>query len=193
MKNSTASGSRLPQSFAVFADRTSTAFIDGLKSRDEQAWERFVHIYVPVVRASCRKCLVDDNDVDDVVENIIQKLLVHIGAFEKRAKGRFRNYVKTVTWSQIQDHYRKKKREESRRVLKPVFDQRYSDRILHAVIREVRRKRRFSQASWQAFEVYTFEIRCYKAVAERLNQKPDTVSKSIRRIIKAINDELNSL
>lgn len=75
-------------------------------------------------------------------------------------------------------------------VNKPIFDQKYSDRFLRRVINDVRENRRFSAKSWTAFELYVTESRCYPTIADRLGIKVDTASKSIRRILAAINDEL---
>jgi len=73
---------------------------------------------------------------------------------------------------------------------KALFDQKYTDRFLRRVIHSVRQRRRFSDKSWTAFEIYVAEVRCYQEVAKRVGQKPDTVSKSIRRILTAIEEEL---
>jgi RNA polymerase sigma factor (sigma-70 family) len=173
-------------------DRTTTTFLNALKSGANDAWTRFLSNYEPGVRAMCRASIPDENDVDEIVEKVVTKLLVYVKQFSRRPDGRFRNYVRAVTWSQIQDYHRSKKRQATSLVQSPVFGQQYPDRLLHEAISHVRRKRRFSNSSWRAFELYVQEVRSYQVIGERLDQHPEAVRKAIRRIIAAVHDELAS-
>jgi RNA polymerase sigma factor (sigma-70 family) len=172
-------------------DHTSTEFLTALKQQNADAWERFFQIHVPIIRQMCRRRIGDTNDADDVVNTTINRLLVYIPRFQRQPDHLFRNYVRATAWSQIQQYFRNRKRELRHQTPKPIFGSQYSHREIVESIRIVRQHRRFGASSWQAFEMFVFDIPCYQTISERLQQKPDTVSKSIRRIVAAVEQELH--
>lgn len=171
-------------------DQTSTDFLVGLKERSNDAWTRFVRVYVPVIREMCRRSLHDENDVDDVTATVIEKILKHVDGFERRGIGRFRGYVKRVTWSQVQNHFREQKRAENRQITKPVFDSKYSELLIRRIIAEVRRNRRFSDSSWRAFRIYVTETRCFRTIGADTGLTAAAAKKSVQRIVAAVKREL---
>jgi RNA polymerase sigma factor (sigma-70 family) len=173
------------------SELTSTSFIDGLKSDRKEAWRRFSRIHAPVVLAMCQNNIGDDRMVRMVFDDILERIHNRIGDFERTPGRRFRNYVRKIAWSRLNDFHRKQHRTKAK-LDKNVFDEKYSELEVRRVINELRQTRRIADKSWQAFLLY-YEKECsIDEIARRLVLKPDSVTRTIRRIVAAVSDELDS-
>jgi RNA polymerase sigma-70 factor, ECF subfamily len=83
---------------------TSWTIIDGVQRKDPESWRKFVQIYGELVRHwSCRAGL-NDADAADVTQNVLQTVFRHIDKL--RREGSFRGWLRRVTVTRIQDHFR---------------------------------------------------------------------------------------
>lgn len=65
-------------------------------SADQEAWQEFHDLYVPMIRGWCRHWF--PRELDDMVQEVFDRLVRCLKAFEyKPEEGRFRGYLKTVT------------------------------------------------------------------------------------------------
>ena len=53
----------------------STSLIQGLKVHDEEAWQRLLDLYVPLVFSWCRRAGLQSQDAADVVQEVFQGVL----------------------------------------------------------------------------------------------------------------------
>jgi len=82
-----------------------------LKSKDQEAWQRFVHLYDPVVIGWCRRHGLQEADAVDVKQEVFRTVLGAIGGFEKgRNGGSFRGWLRSVTRSRVVDFQRRRAR-----------------------------------------------------------------------------------
>ena len=75
---------------------------------DESAWERFVELYEPVIRAYVASEDVPPDDVDDVAQDVFVRLVsvMRRGGYDRR-QGRFRAYLRTIMRRVLIDRFRR--------------------------------------------------------------------------------------
>ena len=85
----------------------STSLIERLKTQDEEAWQRLLDLYVPVVFSWCRRSGMQAEDSADVVQEVFQAVISGIAKFHyTRPDDTFRGWLRTITRNKIRDHFR---------------------------------------------------------------------------------------
>lgn len=93
------------------SENTSSSLLVRVKARDEGAWERFVHLYEPLVHHWCRRYGLQEADAADVGQDVFRTVAGSIADFRHEQKGdTFRGWLRTVTRSRVLDHLRRKPR-----------------------------------------------------------------------------------
>jgi RNA polymerase sigma-70 factor (ECF subfamily) len=77
---------------------TSTSLINRIKQNDPQAWERFTHIYTPLVYTWGRRQGLSQQDAGDLVQDVFTRVFQYIQTFQPES---FRGWLWTVTRNQI--------------------------------------------------------------------------------------------
>jgi len=86
---------------------TSTNLLDRLQQPDQpQAWERFVHLYTPLLLVWAKRQGLQD--VEDLVQEVLVKLLRELPKYRRQAAGSFRAWLRQVTVNQCEDFRRRK-------------------------------------------------------------------------------------
>ena len=70
----------------------------------DQAWEQFVVLYHPMIRAWCLKWHLQPSDADDVVQDVLVKLVAAIRKLQYDPGRSFRPWLKTVTQHALRDY-----------------------------------------------------------------------------------------
>ncbi len=105
MKDSTGRGHREASS-GLFRS-ASTNLIERLKTQDEEAWQRLLDLYVPVIFSWCRRSGMQAQDSADVVQEVFQAVMSGIAKFHySRPDDTFRGWLRTITRNKIRDHFR---------------------------------------------------------------------------------------
>lgn len=91
--------------------QTQISVIEKCRMGDESAWETFFSVYGPVAYRLARRAGLSDFDAQDVVANVMRKMLnAFRGGFEvDYQRGRFRHYLKRIVRNEIAEHFRAKK------------------------------------------------------------------------------------
>jgi RNA polymerase sigma-70 factor (ECF subfamily) len=91
---------------------TSSTLLERVKTHDEAAWRRLVHLYGGLVRYWCKKSGLQDADLDDVFQEVFRSVSSHIADYRHERLGdTFRGWLRTVTRNKILDHFRSRGRE----------------------------------------------------------------------------------
>ena len=78
---------------------------------DDDAWNDFVALYRPFIRAVIIKMNIDEADGDDITQKVLLQAWKSLGAFDySRDKGRFRNWLAVVTRNEARMEMRNKHR-----------------------------------------------------------------------------------
>ena len=137
---------------------------------DPQAWDEFVDRYRPMIRAWCLKWHLQDSDADDVVQDVLVKLVAAIRKFQYDPARSFRAWLKTVTQHALSDFVASRRKDPGRNAasidmiaesaeaktdleqqLEDAFDAELLELAMHRV------KKRVKPATWDAFHLTAIE------------------------------------
>ena len=168
---------------------TTTTFIQKLQRNLPEGWERFRDMYIPVIYSLARQNTDSETDALAVTEDVIKKIVGSMDKFERRPNQRFRNYVKVICLRHISDFHRKQKSDANR--LDPqLFGTQFSEMELHRAIAITKERSRLQESSWELF-LMRFEQKLSVAdIAAVKGAKPETVQKTIRRVVLAVQKVL---
>lgn len=89
-------------------DTTSTRLLRRVGENDRDAWRQMVSVYGPVVRYWIRHAGLAGSDLADVFQEVFIAVSRNIANFEREdGKAKFRAWLKTVTMSRVNDHFRR--------------------------------------------------------------------------------------
>jgi RNA polymerase sigma-70 factor (ECF subfamily) len=96
------------------ASSTSTTLIRQVLRGDEQAWERFAHLYVPLVYRWARQMGLQASDASDVCQNVFMSVLRGLKAFRSDQPGQsLRAWLRAITRNAAIDLHRQRARQPS--------------------------------------------------------------------------------
>lgn len=89
---------------------TSSSLLYRVRGHDQQAWERLVNIYSPLVFHWCRiDSGLSPDDAADVMQDVFRSVAKSIASFRKKGSGTFRGWLRTITANKIRDLIRKRR------------------------------------------------------------------------------------
>jgi RNA polymerase sigma-70 factor, ECF subfamily len=143
---------------------------------DDTAWREFHSVYAPLIASYCRRRGVRYADAADISQNTIVRVTKAIQTFEYRPeKGRFRDWLGTITRHEILRHARRESREplamEFVEQLDTFTEEReWSEAFVAHVVQVARDNIRheFEASTWHAFEATWFGTEPTQEVADRL-------------------------
>lgn len=183
-------------------DTITHGLLERAKSRDEEAWERLVYLYSPLVYQWCRKAGLEPNSAADVGQEVFTAVARKISDFKRDSEGgTFRGWIRTVTQNKLNDYWRRLRNSAKNigsdvdafaaptadevRQSGPVDDD--SKVLFRRIVEFVRSQ--FSNEDWQAFWRSTVDRLPAAQVAEELNCTTNKVYLAKSRIMKRIRQE----
>jgi RNA polymerase sigma-70 factor (ECF subfamily) len=186
---------------------TSRSLLARVQADEEQAWQRLVSLYAPLVVHWCRSRGLQEQDVADVVQEVFRAVVAHICTFHKDKVGdTFRGWLRRITQNKLHDHFRGWRR-ETRGVGGSSAQQRLAqlpgpepveedfaaddeaERILFGRALELIREE-FEEQTWAAFWRTAVEDRAAKDVAADLGMTPGAVRVAKCRVLRRLREEL---
>ena len=185
---------------------TDEGLLDGIRSRDEQVWERFVDEYSPLIYVWCRRCELQSADARDVSQQVLQAVSRSIDTFSKSQSGSsFRGWLFTITRNQVRNYLTRTLRgprpqggteiqirlmeepesidEESLSAVSSV-----QPSPIQKILDSVRTE--FDDRTWQCFWLVAMEGHPAVEVAERLDMNPAAVRQAKYRVTKRLRLDL---
>ena len=87
------------------------SLLERIRSRDQQAWSRFVALYGPLVYGWCRGWGMQQTDAQDVVQEVFGAVAGGIDGFRKdRASDTFRGWLWTIARNKATTHFSQQSR-----------------------------------------------------------------------------------
>jgi RNA polymerase sigma-70 factor (ECF subfamily) len=138
--------------------------------RNEEAWEQFVEIYSPIVYGFCRNQFyqnqrLQEADAADVTQEVMRAVARAMERFEyDRQRGKFRNWLLTVTRSKLSNFFRSRQRQQEPHGNTSIqdlmdrepsaseqssWDTEYHGRLFHWAAEQL--KPTIQESTWQAF------------------------------------------
>jgi len=165
------------------------------------AWQRFVHLYGPLVYRWIRRSGLQSADAADVTQDVLASVSKDLEKFDVDRTGvKFRGWLWTITRRRIADLYRRQPDEQligsaigdlvdNDGHLDPPTDAAVDKHtVLHRAL--AIHRERFDASTWQAFWATVVEGREPGEVAESLGVSRWTVYKARARVLQRLRSEL---
>jgi RNA polymerase sigma-70 factor, ECF subfamily len=189
---------------------TSVTLLERVRSRDQDAWQRLLRLYTPLVWYWCRQGGVPDQDADDVCQEVFQALAAGLPGFRREGAGdTFRGWLRGITRHKVQDYFRRRHRQPAaeggtdahRRLAQvsqsetavPEADDPADELtgLYHRGLELVRGE--FEERTWQAFWRAAVGGQAPAAIAADLGMTPAAVRKAKSRVLHRLKEEVGDL
>ncbi len=173
---------------------------------DPEAWDEFVERYRPMIHAWCLKWQLQDSDADDVVQEVLIKLVAAIRKFQYDPARSFRAWLKTVTQHALSDFVASRRKDpnqtaapiemiaesvEAKTDLEQRLEDAFEAEILELAMHRV--KKRVKAATWDAFQLTAVEGLSGAAAGLRLQIPVAHVFVAKNRVQKMLQEEARDL
>jgi RNA polymerase sigma-70 factor (ECF subfamily) len=188
---------------------TSVSLLDRLAGQPSDAdWRLLLDLYQPLLRAWMARAGGAPSDADDLAQEVLLVVFREVGGFERRGKGAFRSWLRTVLAHRVRDYFRGQKYrptatgdsdfvrrldelESPDSALSQLWDREHDDHVAASLLRRVQGD--FAPATWQAFLRHTLEGEPAMQVAEELGLSLNSVLLAKSRVLKRLRQELVGL
>ncbi len=91
------------------AEPTSLTLLQRLRAQEQEAWDRLLHLYAPLVRSWCSHQGIRGADADDLVQEVFQAVLTGLPTFQRDRPGdTFRGWLCGITRHKLLDLFRRR-------------------------------------------------------------------------------------
>jgi RNA polymerase sigma-70 factor (ECF subfamily) len=190
---------------------TSLTLLDLARHGDAPSgWDRLVRLYEPVIRSWLRHCGLQPADVDDVCQDVLQRLSQSLQAFRHGGvPGSFRSWLRSMTMHAMSDYWRRKRSRipsvgvqvsmtellhtvpDDHDELRRRWDQEYNTALVHGALKLV--KPHFDATTWESFRRVTFEGQSPQEVASALSISVNSVYLARSRVVRRLRAEIRGL
>jgi RNA polymerase sigma-70 factor (ECF subfamily) len=88
-------------------DATSLSLLERVKTQDAASWRRLVDLYSPLLRSWFRRCGLDGEDANDLLQEVFKAVAANIAGFCRERPGdTFRGWLRVIARNQIRLHFR---------------------------------------------------------------------------------------
>lgn len=189
---------------------TSSTLLGRVKAHDQEAWERLVRLYGPLVSLWLHRARLQSADANDVFQAVFLAVAKGMDQFHKDRPGdSFRGWLKTVVRSKLADHFRQRRgqpvaaggsgahrqfQELAESVEQPSEAPGEADAVRQLRLRALELIRaEFEDRTWQAFWRVTVDGQPPKEVAQELGVTPSAVRLAKSRVLRRLREELGDL
>lgn len=183
---------------------TSFTLLERVRRADDQvAWTRFVDLYAPLIFDwGCRAGL-NETDAADLSQEVLIQLLAELPKFEySPARGRFRDWLRTVTVNKCRELQRKKKdvacggddrmsQFEDSKPGQAFWEIEYQQRVIARALQLMQTD--FETRVWQAAWKQLVDDQKPAAVAEELGISVASVYQARSRVVRQLREQLQYL
>lgn len=182
---------------------TSVSLLEKLTSMDagirDPAWSRFVFLYTPMLMNWARKQGFEPGDAEDLVQEVLVKLMGTLSTYRKQPGGSFRGWLMTVLCNLGYDYRRRKATRqwgsansiEDLAAQNPWIDieeAEFRQWIVHRGLSLIRDD--FAPETWKAFTGLVMEGKPAQLVGRELGMSVNAVYLARHRILARLREEL---
>lgn len=187
-----------------------TSLLLRLRTPDHAAWQRWTHLYGPLILDWCRLAGLQPEDAADVQQDVFRAVVTHIADFRREQPGdSFRGWLYRITQNKIRDHWRRQHKDvvasggtDHQQMLLAVPGEAASEVSLDENAQETGQLFRralellqteFEPRTWQAFWRVTIEGQEVAEVAQTLGMSPGAIYVAKSRILRRFREEFSDL
>jgi len=170
-------------------------------SRNAAAWGGFIDIYGPLIYRYCRRRGAQDADAAEITQDVLVQVWKSISTFHYQpSRGRFRNWLGTVTRNRLIRKWRKASKEANQpidqlelaaRASASSWEAEAAPHLLLVALDRV--KPCFETRTWRAFEMSWLDEQPVTVVAEKLGVTVDRIYVAKSRVLKRLQAVVRSL
>jgi RNA polymerase sigma-70 factor (ECF subfamily) len=188
---------------------TSVSLLERLAGAPtDDDWRRLLDLYEPLLRAWMARAGVAPCDTDDLVQEVLLVVFREVGGFERRGKGAFRSWLRTILAHRLRDFFRDRKYrptatgdsdflrrldelESPESALSQQFDREHDEHVAASLMHRVQGD--FAPATWEAFRRHALHGEPAPRVAAELGLSLNSVLLAKSRVLKRLRQELAGL
>jgi RNA polymerase sigma-70 factor (ECF subfamily) len=185
---------------------TSLSLLERVRQRDDQAWQRLVALYGPLVSHWCLRGGADREDVGDLAQEVFLAVAGGLDRFQHQRPGSFRSWMRGITRNKLLEYFRRQQGrptalggsialQQLRELPDPVAgstdETEEVSRLYHRALELMRCE--FEERTWQAFWRTAVEGRDSTAVAAELNMTPTAVRVAKSRVLVRLRADAGQL
>jgi RNA polymerase sigma-70 factor (ECF subfamily) len=188
---------------------TSVSLLERLAGAPtDDDWQRLDALYRPLLRAWMARAGAAASDVDDLVQDVLLVVYRKIGGFERRGKGAFRAWLRTILANRMGDYLRAQKYlptatgdsdflrrldelESPDSALSHLWDREHDEHVAAALIKRVQDN--FTPVTWEVFRRHVTKGEPAVEVAKALDLSLNSVLLAKSRVLKRLRQELAGL
>lgn len=191
-------------------DHTSLSLLTKLRQPgDQEAWDRLVKLYAPLLQQWLRGLEVQEADADDLVQDVLAVVVKELPEFRHgEHAGAFRAWLRQVLVNRVRNFWRSrqhrplatgnssvqerlKQLEDDASQLSRAWDEQHDREILSRLIELIRPS--FLPKTWEAFHRQMFGGQRADQVAEELGMPLSSVYVARSRVLAALRREAAGL
>jgi RNA polymerase sigma-70 factor (ECF subfamily) len=191
-------------------ESTSVTLLERVRSRDQDAWQRLLHLYTPLVVYWCQRGGVDARDAEDVCQDVFQAVTVGLEGFRREHSGQtFRGWLRGIARHKILDYFRRRQQQpeaeggtDAQRRLAGVAQaetplpetddpEEELTGLYHRALELVRSE--FEARTWHAFWRAAVEGQAPAEIAADLDMTAAAVRKAKSRVLLRLREEVGDL
>jgi len=187
-------------------DATSVSLLERVRGQDQQAWQRLVALYGPLVARWCRLGGVKAGEEGDVAQEVFLTVFAGLDDFQRRRPGSFRSWVRGITRFKLADHRRRRHRQApaaggtaAQELIREVPDPQAGAEddaaevsgLYHRALELIRPE--FEERTWQAFWRSAVEGHPTDLIAADLGVSAVTVRVAKSRVLGRLRAEVGDL
>ena len=188
---------------------TSVSMLERLAGAPTDAdWRRLDELYRPLLRGWVARVGVPASDVDDLVQDVLLVVVRKISGFERRGKGAFRTWLRTILANRMGDYFRRQEHlptatgdsdflrrldelESPDSALSRLWDRKHDEHVAATLIQRVQGN--FTPVTWEAFRRHLTKGEPAVEVAKALDLSLNSVLLAKSRVLKRLRQELAGL
>jgi RNA polymerase sigma-70 factor (ECF subfamily) len=189
---------------------TSRSLLARVQADEPDAWQRFVHLYAPLVLHWCQCRGLQGQDSADIFQDVFRSVVSHVGRFRKQQDGdTLRGWLRRITQNKIRDHFRRLAREirgvggssalerltqlpEATFIDHEIAPDNAAERSLFLRALDLIRDE-FEPRTWQAFWHIVVDGRTAREAAEELGMSAGAVRVAKSRVLHRLREELGDV
>jgi RNA polymerase sigma-70 factor (ECF subfamily) len=184
-------------------DQTPPSLLERMRQpTDQDAWNRFVQLYTPLLFLYARRLGLQEHDAADLVQEVFALLVRKLPEFRYEAHKRFRGWLWTVTVNKWRERQRRQTvspqagEDELAELAVPddteaVSEAEYQRYLTRRALEVMRAE--FQPATWQAFWECAVNDRPAAEVAAELGLSENAVYLAKGRVLRKLRRELEGL
>ena len=176
---------------------------------EDQAWDRLVRIYGPLLRSWLHKYDLQPNDADDLVQEVLLAVSKDVQSFDHNGRpGAFRAWVKSILVNRLRNYWRTRDRrpnasggssvddrlnqlDDPASAMTLLWNREHDQHVLRELLSIVRPQ--FAEDTWKAFTRVALEGAKANVVAEELGLSLNAVFIAKSRVLSRLRQEADGL